>query len=172
MALLLLLAALLPGEAAGTVSPVPSRDGGARGGDGGSSRLAVPMLPGASALLAALVPFLTGEVGGSLTHQCFYPGTPANKYERKYWCKEARGGPCRTVVSSSGYVARGYEGRAALRDAPHTGAFTVWLAALRSSDAGAYRCGIGPAGAGLFVRQHLSVWAGGSGRAAPCGGRR
>ncbi|XP_064354036.1 high affinity immunoglobulin alpha and immunoglobulin mu Fc receptor-like isoform X2 [Dromaius novaehollandiae] len=119
-------------------------------------------------LLAALLPgpvssvlhgsrFLTGEVGGSVTSQCFYSITPANRHDRKYWCKIAGSGVCLTVVSTSGYVSRGFEGRVSLRDAPRNGTFTVRLTRLQRSDAGAYRCGIGPSNAGLFVRQRLAV---------------
>ncbi|NXE50326.1 PIGR protein, partial [Casuarius casuarius] len=107
--------------------------------------------------------FLTGEVGGSVTNQCFYSITPANRHDRKYWCKIAESGVCLTVISTSGYVSRGFEGRVSLRDAPRNGAFTVRVTRLQKSDAGAYRCGIGPSNAGLFVRQRLAVSEAGSG---------
>nr|XP_013811797.1 PREDICTED: high affinity immunoglobulin alpha and immunoglobulin mu Fc receptor [Apteryx mantelli mantelli] len=119
-------------------------------------------------LLVALLPdpissvlygsrFLTGEVGGSVTHQCFYAITPANIYDRKYWCKIAESRACYTVISTSGYTARGYEGRVSLQDVPQNGTFTVTMTQLKTSDAGAYRCGVGISNAGLFVRQQLVV---------------
>uniref|UniRef100_A0A8B9PNT4 Polymeric immunoglobulin receptor n=1 Tax=Apteryx owenii TaxID=8824 RepID=A0A8B9PNT4_APTOW len=108
--------------------------------------------------------FLTGEVGGSVTHQCFYAITPANIYDRKYWCKIAESRACYTVVSTSGYTARGYEGRVSLQDIPQNGTFTVMMTQLKTSDAGAYRCGVGISNAGLFVRQQLVVHRGPAGR--------
>ncbi|NXC03682.1 PIGR protein, partial [Orthonyx spaldingii] len=103
--------------------------------------------------------FLTGRLGGSITHQCFYSPIPANKYDRKFWCKIARNGVCYTIVSSSSYASREYEGRVSLRDAPQNGSFTVTMTGLRSSDAGTYRCGIGDTNQGLYVSLNLTVLA-------------
>lgn len=104
--------------------------------------------------------FLTGGLGGSVTHQCFYSPTPANKHERKYWCKVAANGVCYTIASSSSYTLSEYRGRVALGDAPQNGTFTVTMAGLRSSDAGTYRCGIGSTNDGLYVSLNLTVLAG------------
>ncbi|NXH95535.1 PIGR protein, partial [Pachycephala philippinensis] len=101
--------------------------------------------------------FLTAGLGGSITHQCFYSPTPANKYERKYWCKVAPNGVCYTIVSSSSYTSGEFQGRVTLGDSPQNGSFTVTLTGLRSSDAGTYRCGIGSTNEGLYVSLNLSV---------------
>ncbi|NXM26111.1 PIGR protein, partial [Oxyruncus cristatus] len=103
--------------------------------------------------------FLTGGVGGSVTHQCFYSTTPANKHDRKFWCKVAANGVCYTIVSSTDSPSRGYEGRLSLHDVPQNGTFTVTLAGLKSSDTGRYRCGIGPTTGGLYVSLTLTVLA-------------
>ncbi|XP_009077943.1 PREDICTED: polymeric immunoglobulin receptor-like, partial [Acanthisitta chloris] len=104
--------------------------------------------------------FLTGRVGGSVTHQCFYSITPANKNDRKYWCKRARNGICYTIISSTGYTSREYEGRVSLEDIPQNGTFTVTMTGLKSSDTGTYRCGIGITNGGLYVSLNLTVGAG------------
>ncbi|NXJ31062.1 PIGR protein, partial [Dicrurus megarhynchus] len=101
--------------------------------------------------------FLTGRLGGSITHRCFYTPTPANKHERKYWCKMAASGVCYTIISSSSHALSEYRGRVALGDAPQDGTFTVTMAGLRSSDAGTYRCGIGSTNDGLYVSLNLTV---------------
>ncbi|NXP24508.1 PIGR protein, partial [Scytalopus superciliaris] len=104
--------------------------------------------------------FLTGGVGGSITHQCFYPITPANKYDRKYWCKTAENGACYTIISSADYTSSEYVGRVSLQDTPQNGTFAVTMTGLRSSDSGTYRCGIGPTRGGLYVSLNLTVLAG------------
>ncbi|NWW61296.1 PIGR protein, partial [Ifrita kowaldi] len=101
--------------------------------------------------------FLAGGLGGSITHQCFYSPTPANKYERKFWCKMAANGVCYTIISSSSFALSEYRGRVALGDAPQNGTFAVTLTGLRSSDAGTYRCGIGSTNNGLYVSLNLTV---------------
>uniref|UniRef100_A0A8C3EFT9 Uncharacterized protein n=1 Tax=Corvus moneduloides TaxID=1196302 RepID=A0A8C3EFT9_CORMO len=78
--------------------------------------------------------FLTGGLGGSVTHRCFYSPTPANKYERKFWCEMAATGVCYTIISSSSYTSSEYRGRVALGDTPQNGTFTVTMTGLRSSD--------------------------------------
>ncbi|NWS10886.1 PIGR protein, partial [Pachyramphus minor] len=103
--------------------------------------------------------FLTGGVGGSVTHQCFYSITPANKHDRKYWCKVAENGVCYTIISSMDSASGEYEGRLFLRDVPQNGTFTVTMTGLKSSDTGRYRCGIGPTRGGLFVSLNLTVLA-------------
>ncbi|XP_039241982.1 polymeric immunoglobulin receptor-like [Pipra filicauda] len=101
--------------------------------------------------------FLTGEVGGSVTHQCFYSITPANKHDRKFWCKIAENGVCYTIVSSTDPASPEYEGRLSLRDVPQSGTFTVTMTGLKGSDTGRYRCGIGPTRGGLYVSLNLTV---------------
>ncbi|NWR31638.1 PIGR protein, partial [Tachuris rubrigastra] len=103
--------------------------------------------------------FLTGGVGGSVTHQCFYSITPANKHDRKYWCKIAENGVCYTIISSIDSASREYEGRLFLQDIPQNGTFAVTMTGLKSSDTGRYRCGIGPTRGGLFVSLNLTVLA-------------
>ncbi|KAI1231054.1 Polymeric immunoglobulin receptor, partial [Lamprotornis superbus] len=102
--------------------------------------------------------FLAGELGGSITHQCFYSTTPANKYERKYWCKISASGVCYTIVSSR-FISSEYRGRVALGDVPQNGTFTVTMTGLRSNDSGTYRCGIGSTNEGLYVSLNLTVLA-------------
>ncbi|XP_005529479.2 PREDICTED: polymeric immunoglobulin receptor-like [Pseudopodoces humilis] len=102
---------------------------------------------------------LAGGLGGSITHQCFYSPTPANKYERKYWCKIAANGVCYTIISSSSFTSSHYRGRVALGDVPQNGTFTVTMTGLRSSDSGTYRCGIGSTNEGLYVSLNLTVLA-------------
>ncbi|CAN8200203.1 unnamed protein product [Coccothraustes coccothraustes] len=120
-------------------------------------------------LLAALLPepvasslhssrVLAGGLGGSITHQCFYSPSPANKHQRKYWCKVAANGLCSTIVSSS-FTSSHYQGRVALRDVPQDGTFTVTMTGLRSSDSGTYRCGIGSTNQGLYASLNLTVLA-------------
>ncbi|XP_051664474.1 polymeric immunoglobulin receptor-like, partial [Manacus candei] len=100
---------------------------------------------------------LTGEVGGSVTHQCFYSITPTNKHDRKFWCKIAENGVCYTIVSSTDPPSPEYEGRLFLRDIPQNGTFAVTMTGLKGSDSGRYRCGIGPTRGGLYVSLNLTV---------------
>uniref|UniRef100_A0A8C0VAE1 Ig-like domain-containing protein n=1 Tax=Cyanistes caeruleus TaxID=156563 RepID=A0A8C0VAE1_CYACU len=139
MVLLLLLAALLQGESGRHRVPAPEK-----------SRLSWNRAHRA----------LAGGLGGSITHQCFYSPTPANKYERKYWCKLSANGVCYTIISSSGFTSSHYRGRVALGDVPQNGTFTVTMTGLRSSDSGTYRCGIGSTNEGLYVSLNLTVLAG------------
>ncbi|NXI31935.1 PIGR protein, partial [Sterrhoptilus dennistouni] len=103
--------------------------------------------------------FLAGGLGGSITHQCFYSPTPANRHERKYWCKIATNGVCYTIISSSSSPSGEYRGRVTLGDVPQNGTFRVTMTGLRSSDSGTYRCGIGSSGQGLYVSLNLTVLA-------------
>ncbi|XP_010021675.1 PREDICTED: polymeric immunoglobulin receptor-like [Nestor notabilis] len=103
--------------------------------------------------------FLTGEVGGSVTHQCFYSISPANKYDRKYCCRIARSGVCFTIISTTGYISKDYTGRVSLKDIPQNGTFMVTMTDLRSSDTGSYRCGIGITNRDLYVSLNLTVLA-------------
>uniref|UniRef100_A0A663MDH1 Immunoglobulin domain-containing protein n=1 Tax=Athene cunicularia TaxID=194338 RepID=A0A663MDH1_ATHCN len=104
--------------------------------------------------------FLTGEVGGSVTHQCFYSITPANKHDRKYWCKISGKGVCYTIISTTGYTSKDYAGRVSLEDTPQNGTFRVMMTELKKSDTGTYRCGIGVTNRDLYVTLNLTVLAG------------
>ncbi|NXX19625.1 PIGR protein, partial [Podargus strigoides] len=101
--------------------------------------------------------FLTGGVGGSVTHQCFYSITPANKRDRKYWCKIAGGRGCSTIISTTGYTSKNYVGRVSLKDIPQNGTFMVTMTELKKSDTGLYQCGIGITNRDLYVRLNLTV---------------
>ncbi|XP_009971350.3 polymeric immunoglobulin receptor-like isoform X1 [Tyto alba] len=103
--------------------------------------------------------FLTGEVGGSIAHQCFYSITPANKHDRKYWCKIAGNRVCYTIISTTGYTSKDYVGRVYLEDIPENGTFAVTMTELKKSDTGTYRCGIGPTNRDLYVSLNLTVLA-------------
>ncbi|KFV49606.1 Polymeric immunoglobulin receptor, partial [Gavia stellata] len=103
--------------------------------------------------------FLTGEVGGSVTHQCFYSITPANKHDRKYWCKIAGSGICYTIISTTGYTSKDHAGRVFLEDIPQNGTFMVTMSELKKSDTGTYRCGIGTTNRDLYVSLNLTVLA-------------
>ncbi|NXJ47833.1 PIGR protein, partial [Spizaetus tyrannus] len=103
--------------------------------------------------------FLTGEVGGSVTHQCFYSIIPANKYDRKYWCRVAGNGVCYTIISTTGYISKGHAGRVSLEDIPQKGTFTVTMTELKKSDTGTYRCGIGTTNRDLYVSLNLTILA-------------
>ncbi|NWS57486.1 PIGR protein, partial [Chunga burmeisteri] len=103
--------------------------------------------------------FLIGEVGGSVTHQCFYSIMPANKHDRKYWCKIARSRVCYTVISTTGYTSKNHTGRVSLEDIPQNGTFTVTMTELKKSDTGTYRCGIGSTNRDLYVTLNLTVLA-------------
>ncbi|XP_015740594.2 polymeric immunoglobulin receptor-like isoform X2 [Coturnix japonica] len=104
--------------------------------------------------------FLTGAVGRSVTHQCFYSITPANKHDRKFWCKKGRDGVCYTIISTTDFISKDYMGRVALEDVPQNGTFMVTMTQLKTSDTGSYRCGIGPTNRDLFVSLNLTVSAG------------
>ncbi|NXT83479.1 PIGR protein, partial [Zapornia atra] len=101
--------------------------------------------------------FLTGEVGRSVTHQCFYSITPANKHDRKYWCKLAGNGVCNTIISTTGYTSKDHAGRVSLEDIPQDGTFRVTMTDLKENDTGTYRCGIGTTNRDLYVNLNLRV---------------
>ncbi|NWH63782.1 PIGR protein, partial [Geococcyx californianus] len=103
--------------------------------------------------------FLTGHVGGSVTHQCFYSITPANKHDRKYWCKIVGNRACFTIVSTTGYTSQNYTGRVSLVDIPQNGTFAVTMTELKKNDTGTYRCGIGTTNRDLYVSLNLTILA-------------
>lgn len=88
-----------------------------------------------------------GVLGGSATVKCFYPPTPVNNRDRKYWCR-LQGSRCVTVVSSD-YVAPTYQGRINLTDHPEAENFQIHISALGLGDAGTFQCGVGVNGRGL-----------------------
>ncbi|EMP30813.1 Polymeric immunoglobulin receptor, partial [Chelonia mydas] len=101
---------------------------------------------------------LTGEVGGSVTVECFYPPTKANRHDRKYWCKMSGARRvCNTIISTSYFISKDYKDRASITDFPTNGTFTVQMTQLQLNDAGAYRCGIGSNNKALFVSMNLTV---------------
>ncbi|NXF93542.1 PIGR protein, partial [Eubucco bourcierii] len=97
-----------------------------------------------------------GLLNGSVTITCYYPPTSVNRHDRKYWCRESAMS-CRTVVSTSGYVAAGYQGRASLIDYPESKHFQITMSGLTEADAGSYQCGIGINGRGLSHKVSLEV---------------
>lgn len=99
---------------------------------------------------------VTGLLGGSVTVKCFYPRTSVNQHSRKYWCKESTY-LCSTIISSTGFVLRDYEGRASLTDFPDIGIFIIEIAGLKRRDMGPYKCGIGFNDKGLSFRVNIDV---------------
>ncbi|XP_009805225.2 polymeric immunoglobulin receptor [Gavia stellata] len=97
-----------------------------------------------------------GLLDGSVTIKCFYPPTSVNRHDRKYWCRESATG-CMTVVSTNGYTAPGYQGRASITDYPGTENFQINISELTMADAGTYQCGVGINGRGLSHKVSLDV---------------
>uniref|UniRef100_A0A8C3Y8K8 Polymeric immunoglobulin receptor n=1 Tax=Catharus ustulatus TaxID=91951 RepID=A0A8C3Y8K8_CATUS len=103
-----------------------------------------------------------GVLGGSVVVKCFYPPTPVNRHDRKYWCRQV-GARCATKVSSV-YVDPAYQGRISLSDHPEAENFQINISALALSDAGTYQCGVGvnappvPEAAELFYVKLHSTW--------------
>ncbi|NXI87613.1 PIGR protein, partial [Rhipidura dahli] len=96
-----------------------------------------------------------GVLGGSVTVKCFYPPTPVNERDRKFWCKDS-GARCVTVVST-GFVNPDYRDRVTLTDHPEAENFQINISALGPGDAGSYQCGVGVNGRGLSHRVTLIV---------------
>ncbi|NXA39581.1 PIGR protein, partial [Eudromia elegans] len=99
---------------------------------------------------------VNGLLDGSVTVKCFYPRTTVNKHDRKYWCREGTRS-CQTIVSSNGYVAPGYQGRASITDFPEQGVFLVNVSGLALADRGSYRCGLGLNNKALSFQVKLDV---------------
>ncbi|NXF12216.1 PIGR protein, partial [Smithornis capensis] len=97
-----------------------------------------------------------GRVGESTLVKCFYPPTPVNRHDRKYWCKQS-GGSCVTITSTSGFVASGYKGRISITDYPEAENFQINISALALTDSGTYQCGVGVNGRGLSHKVTLNV---------------
>ncbi|XP_053311900.1 polymeric immunoglobulin receptor [Spea bombifrons] len=102
---------------------------------------------------------VTGLVDGSVTIKCFYSTlTKANKYERKFFCREGgRRRSCDTIVSTNNYVAEDFKGRATIIDNNNEGSITVEISGLQLSNIGTYRCGIGSVTNGLTAVISLAV---------------
>ncbi|NXK68870.1 PIGR protein, partial [Sylvietta virens] len=96
-----------------------------------------------------------GALGGSATLRCFYPPTPANRHDRKYWCRQV-GSRCVTLVSTQ-YVDPDYRGRISLTDHPEAENFQIHISELGPEDAGTFQCGLGVNGRGLSHTVTLSV---------------
>lgn len=99
---------------------------------------------------------VTGLLGGSVTVKCFYPQTNVNRHSRKYWCKESTR-QCSTIVSSNGFVAKDFAGRATMTDFPENGIFIIEISELQGRDMGPYKCGIGFNNKGLSFKVQLDV---------------
>ncbi|XP_010187201.1 PREDICTED: polymeric immunoglobulin receptor [Mesitornis unicolor] len=97
-----------------------------------------------------------GLLNGSVTVKCFYPPTSVNRHDRKYWCRESAMG-CMTVVSTNGYTAPGYQGRASITNYPQAENFQIDISGLTMADKGTYQCGIGINGRGLSHKVSLEV---------------
>uniref|UniRef100_A0A8C0G7D9 Ig-like domain-containing protein n=1 Tax=Chelonoidis abingdonii TaxID=106734 RepID=A0A8C0G7D9_CHEAB len=87
---------------------------------------------------------LTGEVGGSVTINCFYLPTKANRHDRKYWCKISRARRvCNTIISTSFFISEDYRDRASITDFPKNGMFAIQITQLeQNDDSGLYKCGM------------------------------
>ncbi|NXR17772.1 PIGR protein, partial [Cinclus mexicanus] len=96
-----------------------------------------------------------GVLGGSVIVKCFYPPTPVNRQDRKYWCRQV-GSKCDTVVSSD-YVKPGYRDRISLTNHPEAENFQINISALALGDAGTFQCGLGINGRGLSHTVTLTV---------------
>ncbi|NWH69735.1 PIGR protein, partial [Piaya cayana] len=97
-----------------------------------------------------------GLLNGAVTVKCFYPPTTVNRHDRKYWCRQSST-RCMTIVSSNGYTAPGYQGRASITNYPQEENFEINITGLTMADAGTYQCGIGINGRGLSHRVNLEV---------------
>ncbi|NWS34784.1 PIGR protein, partial [Polioptila caerulea] len=96
-----------------------------------------------------------GVLGGSATLRCFYPPTPMNRHDRKYWCRQ-RGSSCVTLVATN-YVAPDYQGRISLTDHPEAENFQIDISELGLGDNGTFQCGLGVNGRGLSHTVTLNV---------------
>lgn len=116
----------------------------------------LPLPAAASALRGPRL--VSGEPGGAVTIQCWYPRLAINSHQRKYWCRLGPpAGVCRTVVSTNRYTHLRYRGRVALADFPRRGLFVVRLSRLSPEDEGRYRCGLGSSNNALFFSMNLTV---------------
>ncbi|OCT94621.1 polymeric immunoglobulin receptor isoform X1 [Xenopus laevis] len=102
---------------------------------------------------------VTGFVSGSITIKCFYSTlTKANKYDRKFLCRETgRRNLCDTIISTNSYVMEKFENRISLVDNSEEGVMVIKLSGLQLSDQGTYRCGIGKSASGLTAVVNVFV---------------
>ncbi|KAM4796407.1 polymeric immunoglobulin receptor-like [Rhinophrynus dorsalis] len=102
---------------------------------------------------------VTGIVDGSITIKCSYNLlTKANKYERKFLCREGRSLKyCDTIISTNYYIRKDFRNRASIVDNPAEGTITIQLSGLQMNDEGTYRCGIGNVGNGLTAVINVAV---------------
>ncbi|XP_070330656.1 high affinity immunoglobulin alpha and immunoglobulin mu Fc receptor isoform X1 [Odocoileus virginianus] len=138
------------------------QESGAQSSSSGNTRRSFSMdvfLPLPAAASALRGPRLvSGEPGGAVTIQCWYPRLAINSHQRKYWCRLGPpAGVCRTVVSTNRYTHLRYRGRVALADFPRRGLFVVRLSRLSPEDEGRYRCGLGSSNNALFFSMNLTV---------------
>uniref|UniRef100_A0A7M4DVD7 Ig-like domain-containing protein n=1 Tax=Crocodylus porosus TaxID=8502 RepID=A0A7M4DVD7_CROPO len=106
-------------------------------------------LPSSSAIVSG--------VGDSVTIPCLYPKTPANRHDRKFWCKMSATKVCNTIISTNSYTSDEYKNRAEITDFPHNSTAMLRMTSLRKNDSGIYRCGIGVTNRGLFISVNLTV---------------
>ncbi|XP_036263570.1 CMRF35-like molecule 5 [Pipistrellus kuhlii] len=91
---------------------------------------------------------------GSLTVQCHYkPGWKASK---KWWCRGADSGSCKTLVITNG-SAFGMKERVSITDDKRNHTFTVTMNKLRREDTDTYWCGIERGGHDPAVSVRVTV---------------
>ncbi|KAM5237810.1 polymeric immunoglobulin receptor [Ctenodactylus gundi] len=95
--------------------------------------------------------------GNSVSITCYYPATSVNRHTRKYWCRQGASGRCMTLISSGGYIAKDYVGRAKLTNFPEKSLFVVNITQLNRDDTGNYKCGLGISSQGLSFDVSLEV---------------
>lgn len=95
--------------------------------------------------------------GSSVSITCYYPDSSVNRHTRKYWCRQGARGGCVTLISSSGYISKDYEGRSNLTNFPASGTFVVQIDRLSRDDSGRYKCGLGINNRGLSFDISLEV---------------
>ncbi|XP_068930872.1 polymeric immunoglobulin receptor [Petaurus breviceps papuanus] len=100
---------------------------------------------------------VNGDEGGSVSIRCFYPSSPVNRHDRKYFCLQNLRGSCETIVSSRGFVAERFSGRANLTNFPGNNSFLIQISQLEKEDTGLYKCGVGINNRGLNFAITLEV---------------
>ncbi|XP_077151289.1 polymeric immunoglobulin receptor-like [Ranitomeya variabilis] len=103
---------------------------------------------------------VTGQSEGLVTIKCEYSViTKANKYSRKYFCKEGgRRGTCANVIASTNdYRHPNYEDRVIIEDNNKEGSVIVKLSDLKKTDEGTYVVGLGTAAHGLKTMFTLAI---------------